>query len=287
MKITRKKRVFSLSLTRSPMQSRWTLPGRSSAVQPPSSTSGDALLPPPFPPDPPDPTLPLSPHLFPPLASTLPPTKSERRRTHHTISPSDTEMTLAQGSPPTLAVTGAPSSTSIGPFAETTVSTTAPATGNPNPTFLSTSTSGLVTPPVTGNPLDPAQFPPNVRTIQPNHNSPLFSNRASSSSALPPTLSPPASLPSPQPQSSHDLPADPPLPPKTPTPTLVESLRLRGDKSLQRLAPVTISETGRPRVLIPDSVFEKGAELHRDFIICYFNGRPPPFKHIQSVLSHM
>ncbi|KAJ4910975.1 DUF4283 domain-containing protein [Raphanus sativus] len=235
-----------------------------------------------LPPGPSRPTLPLSPHLFPPLASTLPPTKSERRRTHHTISPSDTEMTLAQGSPPTLAVTGAPSSTSIGPFAETTVSTTAPATGNPNPTFLSTSTSGLVTPPVTGNPLDPAQFPPNVRTIQPNHNSPLFSNRASSSSVLPPTLSPPASLPSPN-LSPLMISLLTPFAAQTPTPTLVESLRLRGDKSLQRLAPVTISETGRPRVLIPDSVFEKGAELHRDFIICYFNGRPPPFKHIQSV----
>lgn len=39
--------------------------------------------------------------------------------------------------------------------------------------------------------------------------------------------------------------------------------------------------------MIPDSVFLKGAELHKDFIICHFNGRPPPFNQIQSVLNHM
>lgn len=59
------------------------------------------------------------------------------------------------------------------------------------------------------------------------------------------------------------------------------------DKSLKRLAPITFSETGRPRVLIPDEVFQHGAELHKDFIVCYFNGRAPPYSQIQSVLNHM
>ena len=59
------------------------------------------------------------------------------------------------------------------------------------------------------------------------------------------------------------------------------------DKTLRRLAPVTVSDSGRPRVLIPESVFQKGAELHKDFIICYFNGRPPPFNHTQNVLNHL
>ncbi|KAJ4905077.1 DUF4283 domain-containing protein [Raphanus sativus] len=78
------------------------------------------------------------------------------------------------------------------------------------------------------------------------------------------------------------------MPSSTPSPpTLAEKLRVKGDKSLKRVAPVTIYDTSRPRVLIPDSVFQKGAELHKDFIICYFNGRPPPFNQIQSVLSHM
>ena len=70
-------------------------------------------------------------------------------------------------------------------------------------------------------------------------------------------------------------------------PTLVERIRLSEDKTLQRLAPVSYSETGRPRVLIPDVVFQKGAELHKDFIIYYYNGRAPPFTQIQSVFNHM
>lgn len=56
---------------------------------------------------------------------------------------------------------------------------------------------------------------------------------------------------------------------------------------MRRLAPVTIGSNGRPRVLIPDSVFQKGAELHKDFIICYFNGRAPLFNQIQSVFNHL
>ena len=68
---------------------------------------------------------------------------------------------------------------------------------------------------------------------------------------------------------------------------LLEKIRKQEDKSLKRLAPVTLSEKGVPRVLIPDSVFQIGAEIHKDFIICYFNGKTPPYTQIQSVLSHM
>lgn len=67
----------------------------------------------------------------------------------------------------------------------------------------------------------------------------------------------------------------------------MEKIRKSENKTLRHLAPVTIAESGRPRVLIPDSVFQKGEELHKDFIICYFNGRPPPFTQIQNVLNHM
>ncbi|KAJ4894213.1 Uncharacterized protein Rs2_21007 [Raphanus sativus] len=70
-------------------------------------------------------------------------------------------------------------------------------------------------------------------------------------------------------------------------PSLVERLRKKEDKTLTRLAPITLSDSGRPRVLIPDSVFQKGAELHKDLIVCHFNGRPPPFTQIQNVLNHM
>ncbi|CAN6924324.1 unnamed protein product [Brassica oleracea] len=71
-----------------------------------------------------------------------------------------------------------------------------------------------------------------------------------------------------------------------PDPTLVERLRTKEDKSLQRLAPVTISATRRPRVLIPDAVFQKGAEMHKDFNSSSVT-LTTPFTQIQSVLNHM
>lgn len=78
------------------------------------------------------------------------------------------------------------------------------------------------------------------------------------------------------------------LPPSSqPAPKLVDRIRKSEAKTLQRLAPVTISDTCRPRVFIPDEVLQQGAELHKDFIACYFNGRPPPFKQIQNVLDHL
>ncbi|KAJ4902063.1 hypothetical protein Rs2_16014 [Raphanus sativus] len=76
-------------------------------------------------------------------------------------------------------------------------------------------------------------------------------------------------------------------PGSTAPPSLVERIRLSENKTLQRLAPVTIAPNGRPRVLIPDIVFQRGAEIHKDFIICYFNGRSPPFHQIQSVFNYM
>lgn len=138
---------------------------------------------------------------------------------------------------------------------------------------------------------------PILKVLPPNHNSPLVTNRASLKPLLPcpptlqaypssanPPLEPPLDPPNPT-QSSG-----PPIPPSSSIPsppTLAEKLRVKGDKSLKRLAHVTLSETCRPRILIPDSVFQKGAELHKDFIVCHFNGRPPPFNQIQSVLNHM
>lgn len=70
-------------------------------------------------------------------------------------------------------------------------------------------------------------------------------------------------------------------------PTLVEKLRASENKTLRRLAPIAFSASGRPRVVIPNAVFEKGAAIHKDFIVCYFNGRAPPFNQIQSVFNHM
>ena len=259
------------------MQNRWALSGRASAGQPSSSTSGDALLPPPFPPDPPDPTSPLSPHLFPPLASTPTPSRSELRRSRLSQSPHDTVMTPALDSSPALVISE--TTTQFGTLAEISNSFTVPATGNPNsnsphPTISSSSLQEQFSPSL-------AELnPPNFAILPPKHLRPGLAS-SSQLSLVPPVITFP---------QTHPKVTPPPIPPSqvhVAPPSLVETLRMRGDKSLKRLAPATFSESGRPRVLIPDSVFHKGAELHKDFIICYFNGRPPPFKQIQSVLSHM
>nr|VDD06225.1 unnamed protein product [Brassica oleracea] len=142
----------------------------------------------------------------------------------------------------------------------------------------------------------------NFRVLPPKSSSPILSNKASNFSSTPTLfVSPPATIEiPPKPSPSAPLPTNHVYPilnpsssrsvpkslntdaPQKAAPPLVERLRKSEDKTLRRLAPVTISDTGRPRVLIPNSVFQKGAELHKDFIICYFNGRPPPFTHIQN-----
>ncbi|CAN7077673.1 unnamed protein product, partial [Brassica oleracea var. botrytis] len=146
------------------------------------------------------------------------------------------------------------------------------------------------------NPRSTSTVHEQYRILPPKNSSPIQTNKASGHSIPPvtlPNISPltplgpvadPSVATSP-PSCSHDTPARHPVLP--PAPKLVERIRKLEDKTLKRLAPITISETGRPTVLIPDAVFEKGAELHKDFIACYFNGRPPPIKQIQNVMNHM
>lgn len=77
------------------------------------------------------------------------------------------------------------------------------------------------------------------------------------------------------------------LPSHVSKPSLVERLIASENKKLKRLVPVIIAPAGRPRVTIPDSVFKKETEIHKNFIVCYFNGKAPPFHQIQSVFNHM
>ncbi|KAF3560308.1 hypothetical protein F2Q69_00010686 [Brassica cretica] len=136
----------------------------------------------------------------------------------------------------------------------------------------------------------------NFKVLPPKYSSPIQTNRASKSSLNPPPLAPIPTLNHQNPQippqtSGSSNQPQPPLvpppitPPNTtpplttdkqstqhqPPPPLIERLCRSQNKTLSRLAPVTISDTGRPRVSIPDSVFQKGAELHKGFIICNFN----------------
>lgn len=71
------------------------------------------------------------------------------------------------------------------------------------------------------------------------------------------------------------------------TRSLVQRLRRAEDKTLRHLAPVALSETVRPRIVTLDYVFQKGVEMHKYFIICYYNSKAPPFNQIQSVFNHM
>ncbi|KAF3570155.1 hypothetical protein F2Q69_00063187 [Brassica cretica] len=192
-----------------------------------------------------------------------------------------------------------------------------------SPPRLTTGDSSILTPPIPLDPPDP-DFPP-LGSVPPK--SPRFSSQTGKPSrpatksftpktvaVNPTTVQPSSTLPAANetsapfshsetfPQSNTPLPIinNPPpatstpidptqsVPPPFPTNTpLLEKIRKLEDKSLKRLAPVTLSDKGIPRVLIPDSVFQKGAEIHKDFIICYFNGRPPPFNQVQSVVNHM
>ncbi|XP_018479306.1 uncharacterized protein LOC108850234 [Raphanus sativus] len=160
--------------------------------------------------------------------------------------------------------------------------------------------------------------PLNFKILPPKSSSPIQTNRASSSAPPPPNSLRPSQNPvlpsNPNPKINPSLPSDPASTPSlnpsivsnhalnpapaslnpysstslpSSAPSIAEKIRKSVDKSLRRRAPISSSESGRPRVFIPESVFQKGAELHKDFIICYFNGRPPPFKHIQNVLNSL
>lgn len=280
------------------MANPW-FPGNSASVLSPLIPAvGDDHSPaPPLPPDPPDPdpNNPLSLARFPPLNSPVQKTPKTYRAPLR--SPSQRSVVAATISKPT-AGTVVPALASTSVVCETS-------------NFGSGSQDTVH--------LDLRNF----KIIPPKFSSPIQTNRASKS--LPKTPPPLAPIPSPVNINSQSKPCPqpktslapstasnplappaslPPAPPSHPTidkpqqnqsqsthsapkPPLVERIRKSQNKTLTRLAPVAHSETGRPRVLIPDRVFQKGAELHKDFIICYFNGRPPPFNHTQSVLNNL
>ncbi|KAG7552176.1 hypothetical protein ISN45_Aa06g027810 [Arabidopsis thaliana x Arabidopsis arenosa] len=52
-------------------------------------------------------------------------------------------------------------------------------------------------------------------------------------------------------------------------------------------APVSISTEGRPRVKVPNAVFERGAKLHEDYIVGVFYGRAPSYGKIWGVLNFL
>ncbi|KAG5396752.1 hypothetical protein IGI04_018566 [Brassica rapa subsp. trilocularis] len=124
----------------------------------------------------------------------------------------------------------------------------------------------------------------------------------------PPTAAPKNQPPKPSPQKSKTPNKRIPLPvlPNRPTtqtkapfdqnPTqntrqtpqsYAQKVKAIANTTLQRLAPLTYSETGIPQVIIPDEVFLRGAELHKDFIQGFFFAKMPSYQALQSVLNFM
>ncbi|KAJ4870542.1 mucin-2-like [Raphanus sativus] len=145
------------------MQNRWAIPGQASVVRPPSPTSGDTPLPPPFPPDPPPAN--LSPVQFPPLTAFPPMTRAEIRRS--LLTPPTTDIVMVQAVHQTLAVTDtSPTTQSI-------------------PSEKSTEIGSQVTVPATENPNSVSQPDPeetsqrHFKILPPTNNSPIITNKAS------------------------------------------------------------------------------------------------------------
>ncbi|XP_018464963.1 extensin-like [Raphanus sativus] len=252
------------------MQPAWTVFGLISGKNPTAFAPGEP--PPVLPPDPPDQTSPLSPVNFPSLTDSTTKTalSGATRKGYRRDLP-----ILPRTEPPT----GSPSN-ALAPTESTNMeveleTTTLSASG-------SVSESRSVT--ATENPVANQPFPSQNLTILPPKNPiPIHTNPATSppkSATLPAqtiTKNPPP-LESPNPISANPE----AVINSTPNQILVEKFRASMDKPLRRLAPTTLSPTGRPRVVIPDAVFKKGADIHKDFIICYFNGKSLPYNQIHN-----
>lgn len=261
----------------------WNVPGLDSGKKPSEFAAGEPP-PCPFPPDPPDPSSPLSPVNFPPL-SNQPLTVPKRLQRQGSQQPSapvvSHNQSLEASSSSILVAEG---------LSVTPLNTTLPQTFETLAETLSRTVTPTVPVPASStqitSPLSPISAIP-FTTLSPKATSPLLTNGASSNSlpTIPLNPSLPSLLPIPIPPSSSS--GAPSVTPNHSALSLVEKLRAAEDKTLKRLAPVTLSSSGRPRVLIPDAVFAKGAEIHKDFIICYYNGKAPPFNQIQSVFNHL
>lgn len=79
----------------------------------------------------------------------------------------------------------------------------------------------------------------------------------------------------------------PPKPSETSTMTWAQRASPIADKSLKRLAPKSYSEAGIPQVIVPNEVFQRSAEMHKEFIVGSFLAKMPSYQAIQSVLNFL
>lgn len=242
------------------MKSVWKIPDSVSDLNPPTFTSSEPPPPLPIPPDPPDPNSTLFPVQFPPLSSApLTGSKSSRRigpQTPPLIFTAVRDVQQANSASRALPASTSPCQIeSAGTLSVRSETTTVHETSTVLETVAETNLPKQTEPFKATQP--PQSLSPPINSIPPK---PLLAT-------------PPAPLPSPSPPAvtngSHQ---------SSQVPSLVERIRLSEDKSLQRLAPISVTASGRPRVRISDEVFQIGANLHKDFIVCYYNGKAPPLQ---------
>lgn len=257
----------------------------------PPATAGSLNRPPPLPRDPPDPS---SPSDFPSLATgRLLPRKPKIFHKSQIVSApvKVTSPTSESFPPPTEVVSVAqllssylvsssnlsqnPRSGTIPTGSETAIVATVATVFLEN---LNSSTTSTIPSPPQSLPgilgATPASFPQS--SIPPLQSSKLDYVVINGSSISNLTSLPPISNPNPPPPKAA-----------TGSPSYASKVKPSVDKSLKRLSPVSFSPSGIPRVEIPDEVFHKGAELHKDFLICRFFGRIPSYHLTQSVLNFM
>ncbi|CAN8271078.1 unnamed protein product [Cochlearia groenlandica] len=302
------------------MQNRWFSSDRPSALKPQLPMArGSDWRPPPHPPDPPDPSSPLPLGHFPSLGSSL----VKPKPCSQTTLLSKSVIVLDCPTSPSLSsdiLMGSPSSSIAEPISSidhVTVQIPLSERGSEKPftvrvpkasSPLFTNRASCSSPHFTRSlpilaPKPSSNHTSSIPTTKPLPNSATSTSIPNTSSLPPAAFSPPPVVGSSvsQPSTANPKPsttAPPPIPPPSHSrvppipnsghhPNLAEKLRKSQDRSLKRLAPLSFAESGRPRVLIPDEVFEEGASFLKDLIVCYFNGRAPPFTQIQSALNHL
>ncbi|CAG7904339.1 unnamed protein product [Brassica rapa] len=253
------------------IENPWFSPDRPAALIPPPTTPGS---PPPPLPDPPDPLLLHPSDHFPTLHSTIvspPLTKKQIARSFGTASSAQVETnTLTTGATPMAQ--DSPITTNCPP-SESSVPSTAVA--NPHDSFQGFTVhipKKSIPFPTTANPSSSNLPPKTTKTSL--KSKPSTSNRI----LLPP--SPHHSRNPPTQNQNHETP-----PPQTQS--YAQKVKVSANKTLQRLAPLSFSEAGVPQVTIPDEVFQRGAELHKDFIQGFFFAKMPSYQALQSVLNFM
>lgn len=258
----------------------WFSPERVSGLIPPPVTSGSASLLPP--PDPPDPLSPLSPSfdsLFPTLAGGSV-AKKQTSSLVETASSAAAHPIPSTSSPPTTGPEAGSASSQTGSEVE--------ATSTVHMNSEAENFQGFaILPPKKSLPIHTDFHPANQKQKPQSFPSQQKSARKTTIPLLPRSnLNPSVPI-----TTSNNTPSTTPEPTHSatspPSKTWAQKVSHVANKSLSRLAPKEYSEAGIPQVTVPDDVFRRGAEMHKEFIVGSFLAKMPSYQAIQSVLNFL